>query len=216
MGGVKLSAYVLGLTLSALAMVQSAMACGSGKILFDDRFASSDPTWNMSAINEFRSFGANGLTFKMKPNTVYTYLNQSGYYDDYEICADVTMQFDAKSNGYLGIAFWGIDTDNLYILDVSPAVGQYAVYRGQKGKFLQPIKWADAAAIKTGTGATNALSVAVKGNRAVITINGQKVAEFNGQPPEGGSLPGIDFSTGKNDKTDSVESMQNFEVRALP
>lgn len=216
MGSLKFSACCIGLVCGSLAMIQSAAACGAGKVLFEDKFASLDPSWNMSATNDTRSVGPDGLSFKMKPNTAYTYLNQTGFYDDYEVCADVVMQFDAKSNGYLGIAFWGVDNDNLYILDVSPIVGQFAVYRGQKGKFLQPIKWGGSAAIKTGTGVTNAISVAVKANHAVITINGQKVAEFNGQPPDGGSLPGVDFSTSKNDQVETVETVQNFQIRALP
>lgn len=205
----------LGVTGMLLGSVDVAWSCGTGNVLFEDKFDTIDPSWALPE-DPARSNGPDGLSFKWDPNKSLTPLNQSGYYENYEVCADVSMKFPENGAGSIGIAFWGIDSTNYYVLDVSPVSGQFAVYRSQKGKYLTPIKWTANEAVKTGQGAVNHLSVVVNGNKATITINDKKVAEFKGQPPQGGSLPGLDLYTDKGDSGPSTLSVANFEVRDLP
>jgi hypothetical protein len=184
-------------------------------VQFEDKFTSLDPSWNFTATEADRTVGPEGLTYVWKPNIGWTSLNQSGFYDDYEVCAQVSMKFAPNASGYIGVAFWGTDNNNLYTFDVSPVYGTYTIYRAQKGKFLQPIKWTASDAIKKTSGDTNEISVALKGNHAVLSINGTKIAEFNGQPPDGGSLPGLDMSTSKNDTADTTLTVKGFQVLAV-
>jgi hypothetical protein len=61
----------------------------------------------------------------------------------------------------------------------------------------------------------NELSVAVRGNHAVFSINNQKVVEFDGQAPDGGSEIGFYLYTPKADQVPTVFGIRNLEVRAL-
>jgi hypothetical protein len=191
----------------------SALACGTGKVQFEDKFTAADPSWSLPTTDT--SYGDSGFSYNMKPNLGVTKLNQSGFYDDYEVCAQVAMQFQPNSASTIGIAFWGTDENNLYTFDISPFYGTYGVWRGQRGKFLQPIKWTASDAIKKSSGDVNELSVAVKGKHAILFINGTKIAEFNGQPPDGGSLPGVDMATGSKDAADTVMMIKDIQVLAV-
>ncbi len=212
LSGLPILAAVVGMFAAA---ASPALACGTGKVLYEDKFETLDPSWSFPETDTTRSVGPGGLTYKWEPNNISTKLSQFGYFENYEVCADIAMQYPDKGNGFLGIAFWGVDADNYYVMDVTPVYGNFAVYRLQKGKFLKPIAWTNSAAIKTGPGVVNQLSVAVNGNKAVITINGQKVAEFKGQAPDGGSLAGIDLTTGTDDTGPSTLILSNFEVREV-
>jgi len=69
-----------------------------------------------------------------------------------------------------------------------PALGTYGVLRYQNKKPLKPISPTSDASIVKGTSATNEISVSVNSNKATIAINGKKVIDFTGQPPEGGPI----------------------------
>jgi hypothetical protein len=61
----------------------------------------------------------------------------------------------------------------------------------------------------------NELSVVVRGNHAVFSINTQKVGELDGQPPEGGGKIGFFLVASKEDQGPSVFGVKDIEVRAL-
>ena len=75
----------------ALAWSGSAFACGSGKILFEDKFSNLDPSWGIT-LGDGWSVGQ-GLKMTMKPNDSDLYLSQASLYDNYEVCMTVTSQF---------------------------------------------------------------------------------------------------------------------------
>jgi hypothetical protein len=196
---------------------QNALACGNGKLLFQDKFQTVDPRWQMAAVDPTRSVGADGLSYTLAPNSAVSAINQTSLYDDYELCAHMTMKYpDEKSNAHAGLRFWADDGDNNYGFSFSSRDGTYAVYRIQKGKVLPQIPWGEPTpAVNKGSDVVNELSVVVRGNHAVFSINTQKVGELDGQPPEGGGKIGFFLVASKEDQGPSVFGVKDIEVRAL-
>jgi hypothetical protein len=197
----------------AVAWSASAFACGSGKILFEDKFANLDPSWGIT-LGDGWSVGQ-GLKMTMKPGDYNTYLNQTSLYDNYEVCLTVSAQLTGDDSVDPYVIFWGTDSDNFYEAGVSPHYGKYSVWRKQHDKWLSPVNWTVTPAVKKNAGDANEISVTVNGNHAVININGQKVIEFNGQAPDGGSQIGIDANYDKGNKNPCVLTVTDFQVRAV-
>src|ERR1019366_3201580 len=65
---------------------QNALACGNGKLLFQDKFQTVDPRWGFAAIDPTRSVGADGLSYSSPGLQMYSVnqINQASLYDDYE------------------------------------------------------------------------------------------------------------------------------------
>jgi 3-keto-disaccharide hydrolase len=197
---------------AACAVSGIALACGTGKVLFEDKFEALDPSWNIPATAG--AAGKDGLSVESAPNTVFNRLNQSSLYDNYEVCITYALQFgDPQSNSAVAILFWGADTSNYYGFFTSPVSGSYALWRVQRGKWLNPIAWTPSPVVTKGAGSLNEVSVKVVGNKGTLTINNQKVTDFTGQPPENGSLIGFELDTGGNDKSPSTLVLKSIEVR---
>lgn len=191
----------------------SAAACGGGDILFEDTFETLDPTWGMS--NSAFSGGPGGLTVMLEPESYFTPLSQTSFYEDVEVCASFAVNATEGALPYSGLAFWSVDNSNYYVLNIFLGTKTFAVYRLQKGKQLTPVRPTKSEAIKQGPGAVNELSVALKGNRAKISINGEAVVAFNGMPPKDGSLVGLDLGGGGGDEPAKSVTIRDFQVRAL-
>jgi hypothetical protein len=196
---------------------QAAQACGSGKILFQDKFTAIDPRWNLDAVDATRSVGADGLTKTLNAGDFILPLSQAGLYDNYQLCATMTMKYpDDKSGSFIGIIFWADDIYNRYQFTFSSLDGTYSVGRIQKDKVLTQIPWgAPSPAVHKESGVENEVSVTVNGNHAVFAINDQKVAELDGQPPDGGGLIGFVLKAEKQDSGPTVFGVKDIEVRAL-
>jgi hypothetical protein len=214
-----LDKYIIPVALTGILVLggQNALACGKGKLLFQDMFQTLDPRWQMGPPDPNRSVGAEGLSYSLAPDLVLASINQAGLYDNYELCAEITMKYSNEtSNAYAGIVFWADDRNNRYNFVLSSRDGTYAVTRVQKGKSLIQIPWGEpTAAMNKGSGVVNELSVAVRGNHAVFSINNQKVVELDGQPPDGGSAIGLILLTPKEDQGPTVFGIKDLEVRAL-
>ena len=60
-----------------------AEACGTGKILFEDKFAALNPVWGFIPDVPQRSVGPNGLTYSLTASNISAdRLNQSDLYQD--------------------------------------------------------------------------------------------------------------------------------------
>jgi hypothetical protein len=216
MSGCRLLALLSGVLIISM---DGALACGNGKLLFEDKFEALDPAWAFSEDDSERSNGPGGLTYKYPPNVYINLLNEAGLYDNYEVCAVFVTEVPTGSNAYISVNFWASDFDNLYSADVYPAAGTYEIYRAQRSKALYPVSSRSNASIVKGTTATNEVSVTLNGSKATLAINGKKVIDFTGQPPEGGSVFGLSLGTGKNDtgpSTLTVKTIQVREVAAAP
>jgi hypothetical protein len=201
---------------SITAGIETAMACGKGKLILEDKFETLDPAWGFPKSATNRSNGRDGLVYKLNPSNEVDMLNQSEFYNDYEVCAVFATKVpDDTSDAWAGVTFWASDMDNGYVADIFPAWGRYDVLRLQNGKLLKPVPTTSSDAIHKGTDVTNELSVVVKGNRATFAINGQKLIDFVGRPPEGGSLFGFAFAAHKNDKGPSLIILKSIQVREV-
>lgn len=210
----KLACAILGAIGVAAVSASPAMACGSGKILFEDKFEKLDPAWGMT-LGDGWTTGPEGLKMVLKPNDAEPYLNQTSLYDDYEVCMTVTAEFTGDDFVDPYVMFWGSDSDNYYEAGVGPHYGKYSVFRKQRGKWLSPVAWTESPAVRKGSGAQNEVSVVVQGNHAIISINGEKVTEFTGQAPDGGSQIGIDGDCDKDNKNPCTIIFKDIQVRAL-
>ena len=189
--------------------VEGAAACGNGKLLFEDKFATLDPAWGFSPDDTSLSSGPEAF-----PGNYYSALNQSGLYDNYEVCVVFHTEIPANSGSYISVDFWGTDYQNYYSVDVFPGLGTYDVSRIQRNKLLYPIPARKEASIK-GTSVTNEISVTLNGNKGTVVINGKKVLDFTGQPPEGGSVFGWGLGTSKNDTGPSTLTVKSIQVREV-
>jgi hypothetical protein len=190
------------------------MACGTGKVLFQDNFAKLQRSWPFT-LGDNASVGADGFKIKLNPNGFFETLNQAGLYDNYEVCMTATLEYESGSGSYFGVAFWGVDDKNYYSLDVSPPYGTYSVWRLQNNRSLKPIPWSDTKALVKDSGKPNEISVVVKGNHAEISINGQKIDELDGVAPDGGSVIGFEFGAAKADKAPTTMILKSIEVREV-
>jgi hypothetical protein len=198
-----------------IAGVDGAAACGSGKLLFEDKFETIDPAWNLPREDATRSNGPGGLVYKLGPGDSIITLNQSGLHENYEVCAVFTSEVPAEADAYVAVDFWGSDSDNVYEADIYPAFGTYSVYRYQNKKALKPISPRSDDSVVKGTSATNEISITVNGNKATIALNGKKVIDFTGQPPEGGSLFGLSLGTLKGDAGPSTFTVKSIQLREV-
>jgi hypothetical protein len=213
MNRVRLIAALFGAAVLAVASSGSALACGAGKLLFEDKFDKLDPAWGIT-LKDGWSVGQ-GLKMTLKPNDAETFLNQASLYDNYEVCMTVASQFTGDDTTDPYVIFWGADSDNFYEAGVGAHYGKYTVWRKQHAKWLNPVAWTETPTVKKGSGAVNEISVTVTGKHAVVDINGQRVTEFDGQPPDGGSQIGIDADCDKDNKNACVVNITDIQVRAV-
>jgi hypothetical protein len=185
MSGFRLGAAVIAI----LATAGAAEACGSGKVVFEDKFTTLAPTWG--AAGEELDVSNGQLVMKPKANYTYWLPNTASVYDDIDMCAQTTsIAAIDPSNGFAGLVFWYIDDSNFYTFEYD-ATGSAAVFRRQRGKWLKQIDWQKADALKPGDGSTNELRVVTLGNKATFFINGKKFNEITGIPPDNGQEVGF-------------------------
>jgi hypothetical protein len=197
----------------------TAGACGKGELLYEDRFETLDAVWDLYPYPDEAgakySVGPNGLVYSFEPGYSIGVLNQSEFYDNYEVCAVYTTRLPRDSETLVGVRFWGSDYDNLYQVMVYPAWGEFYVERRQNGKWLTPIPNKPSDAVNRGTDATNEISVTVNGNKATLVINGVEMPVFKGRPPQDGSFFGFVMIAGESDSGPSKVTLESIQLRTL-
>jgi Domain of Unknown Function (DUF1080) len=185
-----------------------ATACGNGKVIFEDKFETLDPSWGNASNRKNVENGA--LVLKPESGRSVWAISESDYYSDAAICVDATVTNGTPEFAYHSIVFWFQDSSNFYELGVWPN-GKIDVERWRNGKILYPVSNTEVPALKKGLGQTNSLEVETKGNMATVYVNGTKIVEFKGTPPEGGGKVGLDsVSPQTGDRT--VVRFTNFVV----
>lgn len=183
-----------------------ALACQGSTVLFEDDFSFADPSWGTV---EGMAIEDGKLKVQVNPAGGYTLLNQAGFYTDFDACIDVVQHNDEPDGGWGSLVFWGVDYDNFYTLDVTTS-GYVKVSRLQNTRWLSPVDWTlTEGVVNSGTG-VNRLRVLAKGNVATIFVNDQQIAQFRGQPPEGGGLIGV-YGAAPNGSPASVD-FANFMI----
>lgn len=179
----------------AMAVVGLAVTAGlAGKMVFEDKFASLDPSWGASSA--FMSVKDGKLVITPEKNTTQAILNQANILPN-DMEASYAMAFvtaPAPTWGS-GLIFWAKDYDEYYAVLIN-AQGWFAVQRHVAGRYLLPVAWQENEVIKKGEGADNQVKVVTKDNKATVSINGKEVTSLSGQPPQGGSLIGFKVASG--------------------
>lgn len=181
----------------ALAMVVSvAKVCLAAKVLFEDKFATLDPSWGApSAIMIVKN---NKLVITPGKKTTQTIINQGSVFpNDTDITFNMTFVKAPAPTWGSGLVFWAKDYSEYYALLIN-ANGWFAVQHHVANRYLLPVAWRSTDAIKKGAGAENQVQVVTKGNKATISVNGKELITLSGQPPNGGSLIGFKVASGTN------------------
>ena len=200
----KAAALMMAMALVLLAVTASL----AGKVLFEDKFTSLDPSWG--APGPIMDAKDGKLTITPQKNTTQTILNQANVFpNDMEATYAMTYVKAPAPTWGSGLVFWAKDYNEYYAVLVN-AEGWFGVQRHIAGRFLLPVAWRQSDAIKKGEGAENQVKVVTKGNKATISINGKEVISLSGQPPEGGSLIGFKVASGP-EGSNSV-AFSNFQL----
>jgi regulation of enolase protein 1 (concanavalin A-like superfamily) len=185
----KLIQRVIALAVFCLAFGSVAQAAckANGNVLFQDQFNELDASWGT-----FENYRAEDGKLVIQPPAGYntSTINTASLYDDVDICVEMTVPPPVQQGNCGSIIFWAVDYDNYYSLQVSTD-GQAAVWRRQKGKWLNQVAWQDFASVRKTAETVNELRVTTAGNKAKLFINGKLFKEVKGQPPAGGSQIGL-------------------------
>jgi hypothetical protein len=193
----------------AMAVVMLAVTAGlAGKVLFEDKFTSLDPSWG--APGPIMDVKDGKLIITPTINTSQTILNQANVLpNDAEGSFAMTFVKAPAPTWGSGLVFWAKDYNEYYAILMN-AEGWFAVQRYVAGRYLLPVAWRESDAIKKGEGALNQIKVVTKGNKATVVVNGKEVITFSGQPPAGGSLIGFKVASGP-EGANSV-AFSNFQL----
>jgi hypothetical protein len=194
----------------ALAFAAAPKVHADSPVIFEDNFASLDPSFTPSPAIQAKD---GKLTITMGANGWERLLYQVGFFSD----SDLSLTFsctagDATSGNAVGILFWGTDTSNFYLAEVTMDGGGY-IFRLSGGRWLTPASVPASPAVKKGIGASNLVRVVTKGNRATLYINGTQVTAITGIPPSGGGLVGI-YS--QCDNVPATWTAQDFKISSVP
>lgn len=167
----------------------AAAVCPGSVVLFQDQFASLQPSWGepSAAIKV-----DNGELVLSPVAGTYTWaINNAGLYDDIDMCVSVTTVAGIDpSQALAGPIFWYQDVNNFYVFELSPN-GKASVWRRQRGRWLAQVEWRDAAGANKGDGGINELRVTTAGGDATFYVNGTEFRKIAGSPPEDGQLVGL-------------------------
>jgi hypothetical protein len=159
----------------------------SGNVLFQDQFDVLAPSWGT-----FANYHVQGGKLVIQPpaGDDTATINTASHYDDVDVCAEMAVPPPVTQGNCGGIVFWAIDYDNYYSLQVSTS-GQAAVWRRQKGKWVNPVAWQDFAPVRKSANQINELRVKIAGSKADLFVNGKLFKGITGQSPDGGSEVGL-------------------------
>ncbi len=209
-------------TMSLVSSAAVAASCGNGKLIASEDFKKLNPVWGFS-LSDSEKVSEGGYVANFPPNSARDALYSIGFFEDYEICMTVKIETDCgtgeecQNTPYAGLNFWASDSNNRYTFLYSHAYNSFWVSREQNKKFLTTIP---SAVVPDGTRVKHdpapvELSVVVKGKQMTGFVNGIKVTEFEGLPPEGGSLVGFEVGNYDTDKGPSVFTISKFVLREL-
>lgn len=203
----RLTGFALAMAL-AVVPAGTALACGGGRILYEDRFETLEPTWGVEEDAFF--IDDSRLTLMPGYDLYYSALNTMGTYEDADICLDVeTIKADAEGNSFAGPIFWAIDYDNYYYVMIT-AEQSIGVFRRQRGRVLPQLRWTKLDTLKPGNGVVNEIRIVTVGNTASIHVNGQFYATMKGQPPSDGQQIGVRATSPRNDR--AVWAFDNVRI----
>lgn len=172
----------------------AAVACDTGKVLFDENFSQPNAAWG----EQDRNFKVeNGAAF-ITPNKErgYLKLNTGFVFGDADICVTTTPMKSTDLNGSLvGLAFWARDYANLFLFEVS-TTGTYNISRMINNNWVHdPLGSRNSDAIMKGLSA-NKLRLTIQGQILTVGVNGTTLAKLQAQAPGVPTFVGLDSEHG--------------------
>jgi hypothetical protein len=194
--------------------VAQAAKCGTGRVLFEDKLTDHDPMWGSKGAEV--TIGGGQAEFDPAPGSSTLRWNRAFVFGDLDACATVQLGKPTvnPTASYAGLLFWVQDSRNYHQVVVAPN-GYFTVARVVDGKVVakRPIGWTKVGAIKTGAKERNTLRVAVNGPEVQVSINGQQVGSFRGEPPPGPSYFGM-LAASADSKAGDTWSISDLKVTA--
>jgi hypothetical protein len=201
-----------GVVASALALLivaaPAASACEGAVVLLEDHFAKNSPVWSTTGTVDYVD---GKIELKAKAG-VADKIFASPIYQEVDACADMAVIAGSNlASIYIGLAFWAVDSDNLYTFQVSPS-GVAGVYRLKEGKWETVLADKDSASVHQGRDAVNTLRVVTAGKQATFYVNGDEIGEATGEPPKPGQLVG--FVAQASDQSSATFQFDDMSVTA--
>ena len=192
----------------------SALACGDGKLLFEDKFEALDSAWKSDGSYEDFDVGADGLVAKIPPGSTVSAINTSGHYKSFELCAVFTSKGTKDTGNHFGLRFWTPDGDKEYWAVSFTERNKFVVnhYHDKKTNSITSLT-EDPSLLKAG--APNEVSVRIDGGKGAFFVNGKKVSSFAGEMPDGGSVIGFVMYSDKKGAQPTDFDLKSIQVRAL-
>jgi hypothetical protein len=193
----KNAVFLASAVLLVAAPAWQARACEGEKIIFEDHFSDDAGGWSINDAIEVKD---GTFAFKLPPDELETNLNVTFTVEDADICTEVVWPEGDPITLGAGLLFWGEDNKDYFQFGIVNS-GKFWIARKQDGKWHTIVENVDAPMINTSPGASNTLRVKVTSNSASFFINGTKVRDLRGQPPEGGwrfGLSGDNFDKQKD------------------
>lgn len=177
-------------------------------MLIEDQFETLAPVWGDASPEVKVEAGQLVVT---APSGTYAWaINNSGLYDDIDMCVTVTTRTAADTtDAFAGVVFWYQDVNNFYVFELAPN-GRASIWRRQRGKWLQQVGWKTAQNANTGEDASNELRITTVGADATLYVNGTEFARIEGSPPEEGQQVGV--FAGASDDAEAVFAFDGFRV----
>jgi hypothetical protein len=169
----------------------SSANCKRETASFYDDFREPDAGWNFTP-GEAAHYADGQLVITPQQNAGFSTRYLPFRYENVTICAHIKSppRVQDQRGALAGISFWGLDGDNLYVIEIAPE-GAYMIYRKIAGNWITLIPLKKNEHIKAGIDAVNEIRVELIDNFGALFINGMKVQEFRGQPPRRGTTVGV-------------------------
>jgi hypothetical protein len=192
---------------------RGASACGNGKLILDDKFNSVASAWSIEKKYTKLSPGPVGLTIVVSPGKDVGALNEADTYKNFELCMWVSLK-SGGADDMFAVRFWTPDGADEYWAVTWPAKGQFVVNR-----YVNDNPTAITSQIENSglldAGGENEIGVSVIGNKGTFSVNGKKVTDFVGQPPDKGSIFGFLVSADKHDRGSATFVLRDVQVRDI-
>lgn len=191
----KIELLVLAASFTGCIALTPAHAACTGRPTFEDTFQTFDSSWGQADASASVSDGK--FVVSPRPGYVRIVLSQSDFYGDGSICVQAAISEASSIDGVQAlVAFWAVNNSNTYLLTLGSdgKQGFFKVDRLSNNRWLTPMNWQTDPVIKYQLGEVNAVELQMAGRTATIIINGKKLGQLNGSPPDGGGLIGIGAS----------------------
>jgi hypothetical protein len=172
-----------------------AAACGNGKLILEDKFETLDPAWKVEKNYNKLTTGPGGLSITIAPGNDVGALSHSGSYENFEICAAFITEGIKGTDDLFAIRFWTSDGNDEYWAVIWTERSWFKVNRYENDEPKAITSQIEDSSLLNKPGPTNEASIRLNDKKGTFSVNGKKVADFTGQPPEGDSTsPGGDGS----------------------